>query len=138
MQNNPVIPIENKRRTAHQLGLVAEQLAADYLQTQGFALLGQRVRTLGGEIDVLALHGNTLVIVEVKARKHAEEGLWSVTPAKQKRLARAAEAVLMEYPRYVADIRRPPKLQNLSVRFDVVIISPNAKPLHIENAWYVE
>lgn len=123
------------RKAAHILGLDAEARAAEYLRKQGYTVLAERLRTLGGEIDVLALEGkDTLVIVEVKARRFIDDGLWSVTPAKRKRLQRAAEAVLMECDKFTG----LDDYAALNIRFDVIVIAPNVPPTHLVNAWQVE
>src|SRR6185436_15138871 len=101
---------------------------------KGYKILGIRVRTMGGEIDIVACKGDTLVIVEVKARAREEESLYAVTPAKQKRLARAAEALLAD----------PGKINGLAagippnIRFDVMAAAPGRRPLHLEDAWRLE
>lgn len=124
-----------RRQAAHQRGLDAEAQAAEFLRAQGYRILAMRLRTLAGEIDLLAMDGaDTLVIAEVKARRLLDDGLYSITPAKRRRLARAAEAVLMEADKIagLGDAAR------LNIRFDVIIITPDAAPEHLANAWQVE
>lgn len=124
-----------RRQAAHRRGLDAEAQAADFLRARGYRILAERLRTLGGEIDVLALDGpDTLVIAEVKARRSLDDGLYSITAAKRRRLVRAAEAVLMEAEKIagLGDASR------LNIRFDVIIITPDAAPEHLANAWQVE
>ncbi len=128
------IQTQTKKRAAHRLGLIAEDMAASYLHAQGYQILGKRVRSFAGEIDVLALLDDTLIIVEVKARKRQEEGLYSVTYHKQQRLIRATEALLAEGEKMTG----LKDIASLNIRFDAIIISPNAPPLHIPNAWSVE
>lgn len=126
--------MKERKQAAYRWGVDAETVAAGFLEKQGLAILAIRLRTQGGEVDILAMEGDTLVIVEVKARKLLEDGLFSITPAKQKRLARAAEAILMEADKIAG-------LENaaaLNIRFDAVVISPANPPHHVPNAWYVE
>lgn len=123
------------KQKAYRLGLDAETQAAEFLRAQGYRILAERWRTAAGEIDVLAADGtDTLIIVEVKARKTADDGLWSITPAKQKRLLRAALAALAEAAKFAG--LAPP--ERLNIRFDVVIIAPGQAPLHLANAWQAE
>ena len=95
------------------LGLVGEDLAARALEARGYAILERRYRTDRGEIDIIAEDGDTLVVVEVKARADREFGSAAecVTPSKQRQVARMAAEYLATH--LVAD--RP-------CRFDVVAI----------------
>ena len=52
--------------SAGELGLVGEELAARAAHAQGYRLLGRRLRTKSGEIDLLAQHEGALVALEVK------------------------------------------------------------------------
>jgi putative endonuclease len=49
-------------------GKDAEDKAADYLLEKGYTLITRRYCVKGGEIDIIALDGNTLVFAEVKER----------------------------------------------------------------------
>ncbi|MGB1539365.1 MAG: YraN family protein [Rickettsiales bacterium] len=124
----------SRKQAAYQRGVDAEAIAAQHLRGQGLEVLALRHRNAGGEIDVLARNDDTLIVVEVKARKAHEEGLYSVTPAKQKRLIRATEALLAEGEKFagLGDLAR------FNIRFDVIVIVPGKTPLHLPNAFYVE
>ncbi|MCH2547327.1 MAG: YraN family protein [Alphaproteobacteria bacterium] len=125
----------NSKQVAHQWGVEAEALAAEFLRHKGYRILAERWRTGAGEIDVLAAENSeTLVVVEVKARQKTSDGLWSVTPAKQKRLVRAAEVALSHHEKFTGLA----PLTHLNIRFDVVIITPDNAPEHLINAWQVE
>lgn len=123
-----------KRQAAHARGMAAEQECARLLEGKGYRILGLRVRTAGGELDLVAWDKDTLVIVEVKARLREADALESVTPAKQVRLARATEALLAE----------PGKIGGLApglapnIRFDVMAVLPGRTPLHLQDAWRPE
>lgn len=54
--------------TAQELGRFAEDRAAEYLLTVGMKVLARNVRNEYGELDIVALEGKELVIVEVRAR----------------------------------------------------------------------
>jgi putative endonuclease len=103
-----------------RLGRSAEQLAASRLAAEGFRILQRnaRVRTpeLIGEIDLIALEGDVLTFVEVKAgRAHSSAGperpVLAVDRRKQLRLQRLARA-------WLAECRLLPSFGAL--RFDVV------------------
>ncbi|OGY24330.1 MAG: hypothetical protein A2172_00500 [Candidatus Woykebacteria bacterium RBG_13_40_15] len=51
-----------------ELGKVGEQYAAELLKTKGYKILQTNFQTRLGEIDIVAIDGETLVFVEVKTR----------------------------------------------------------------------
>lgn len=71
------------------LGDRGEQEAARYLRRQGLRILHRGYRTNHGEIDLIALDGNVIVFVEVKARRQGVPAE-AVTTEKQRRLTLAA------------------------------------------------
>lgn len=96
-----------------QMGRDGEALARAALRRGGYEILEERYRTPFGEIDVIARDGDTLVFVEVKARRddHFGGGAAAVTVRKQRTITRVAQA-------YLARTR----LHHLASRFDVVVI----------------
>ena len=93
-------------------GAEYEALAARHLEAQGLRVVARNVCFRGGELDLVAEHGRTLVFVEVRYRSNASFGDASESVAfrKQQRLVRAAELYLARHP---AQAQRP-------CRFDVV------------------
>jgi putative endonuclease len=78
-------------------GLAAEEAAARALRRAGYSVLARNVRTRSGEVDVVAEKAGRIAFVEVKARRRdgsAGSGLDALTPAKLRRVARAAEEIL--------------------------------------------
>ncbi|MBL8601836.1 MAG: YraN family protein [Myxococcales bacterium] len=65
---------------------------AAHLAALGWVIVGTNVRLSRHEVDVLARDGDTLVLVEVKARRRGAmvDPLSSITPRKQDQLRRAA------------------------------------------------
>lgn len=94
-------------------GKLGEELAAEELRRRGYAILARRYRTRFGEIDIVAQDEDTLVFVEVKARRSDRFGsaAESVTDWKQRRIA----AMAMDYLSWVGRLDDP-------CRFDVVAI----------------
>ena len=80
-----------------RLGLRAEDSAAAFLQSAGYEILARRFRARGGEIDIIALDGEVLVFVEVKARSTRGFGAPGerVGALKRGRIARVAAAYLL-------------------------------------------
>ncbi len=111
------------------LGREAEALAAAFLRRAGLAIVGQNVRNLGGELDLVAQEGDILVFVEVKARRGSSHGLpqEAVDRRKRHRLAQAAQVYLGRFTQAVP-----------VCRFDVVAVdfSHDAPKLsHIRDAF---
>jgi putative endonuclease len=107
-------------------GVLAENLAAAFLEQQGLKIVARNYRCRFGEIDLVAESGTTLVFVEVRARASAEYGgaAESITAAKRRRLIAAARHYLATRRN-----RRP-------CRFDVVLLNGDtAPPEWIANAF---
>jgi putative endonuclease len=94
-------------------GQAGEDLACAYLQRQGLRIVERNFRCRGGEIDVIARDGETLVFVEVKERSGASHGaaIEAVTRLKRSRIVRAARLYAAQHA-----------LSEGAVRFDVVAI----------------
>jgi putative endonuclease len=96
------------------LGQKGETHAASFLRKKGFRILARGYRTHQGELDLIARDGDTVVFVEVKARRHGQPAE-AVTPEKQRRLTLAALHFLHRH-----------KLLEQRCRFDVVtVLWPN-------------
>jgi putative endonuclease len=112
------------RKRAEKRGRSSETLAALLLALKGYRILGRRVRTHAGEIDLVARSPRgILCFIEVKARADARDAAESVGPRQRARIARAADL-------YVA---RRPALAERGVRFDIVTVAP--LPRHLRDAW---
>jgi putative endonuclease len=106
-----------------RLGEIGENLACQELERRGYSVVTRRYRRRGGEIDIIALDGATLVFVEVKARDGRGYGLAAeaVTAIKRRRLA----SVALDYvARHHA--------HNCPCRFDVVAIQLTSDGPEIE------
>ena len=57
------------------IGKQGEDLAVDYLTNKGYKIIDRNFRIRGGEIDIIAIDGNTLVYIEVKTRSSNLFGL---------------------------------------------------------------
>lgn len=98
-------------------------MAAAFLLQKGWTLIGRRIKTKRGEIDILALEGDQLVVVEVKASQTFDPE-WALTESKQATLKLAAEDYLLQ-------IGTPDR----SVRFDLVGLT-GSEVRHIEGAFW--
>lgn len=114
------------RTEAHQAaekrGRRSELIALALLVVKGYRILGRRVKTRVGEIDLIARSpAGVICFIEVKAR--AEHGLASeaVSQRQRGRIFRAAGL-------YLAG--RPAK-----ARFDIITVIPGRLPRHLRDAW---
>lgn len=98
--------------SARRLGSHEEDEAARYLAREGFTIVRRRAKMRSGEIDIVALDGETLVFVEVKSRAGGDAEA-AIDRAKAHRLALAAA----EY--VVAN-----EVSDRPSRFDLIAISP--------------
>jgi putative endonuclease len=100
-------------------GRRGERIACRFLMKQGFDILARRFRARRGEVDLVALEGDTLVFVEVKTRASREFGdPWEfVGWEKQQSLRMAGEEFIAHHD-----------LGQYAYRFDVVsVIAPGTR-----------
>jgi putative endonuclease len=118
-----------QRKTAPALpahlrsGQAAEDAAVALLQAAGLRVLERNYKTPGrggGEIDVIAQDGNTLVFVEVRQRKNSAYGgaAASISATKQARWRYAAQVYLQQFG------SQPP-----DCRFDAVLFEGGQAPV---------
>lgn len=117
------------RQAAERRGRRSETWAALFLMAKGYRILGRRVRTPAGEIDLVARAPSGVVcFVEVKARAARDLAADALGARQQARIARAATVFLA----------RRPALANKGMRFDVIMLAPRSWPKHIPDAWRTE
>lgn len=110
---------------ARRSGRRGEVLAALLLMLKGYRVLGFRLASPQGEIDLLALKGGVLAVVEVKRRTTLETALEAVRPDQRQRLRRAAAAIAASRP----------ALKGATIRLDLIALAPGRLPRHIPDAW---
>ncbi len=94
-------------------GRSGEDAAIKLLQTRGYKIIARNFHSKVGEIDIIAIDGNTLVFVEVKTRWTKKYGLpeEAITPHKIRAISRTGEYFKLMHP-------NTPDLQ----RIDAVVI----------------
>ena len=109
--NSP--PPAGRGQCNDSVGRRGEDLAAAYLERQGLRIVERNFRCKGGEIDIIARDGSTVVFVEVKTRRNLNYGppQLAITPFKQRQISKAALTWLLRQ-------RQP----DAPARFDVVAI----------------
>jgi putative endonuclease len=111
---------------AENRGHRGEMLAALLLRLKGYRILGRRIKTHVGEIDLVARSPFGLVcFIEVKARANLMLAAQSVGTRQQTRIAHAASLYLAGRP----------GLARGGVRFDIVAVAPRKWPRHYRDAW---
>ena len=114
------------RRKAEQRGRRSEVWAALLLLAKFYRILGWRVRTPVGEIDLIAqAPGGPVCFIEVKARADTLGAALSLSTGQQRRIANAAS-------HYIA---ARPHLAGKGMRFDVIALAPRRLPRHYPDAW---
>ena len=113
-------------RRNHLSGIAAEESVARYYHRRGAELLGQRIRTPEGELDLVMRTGDILVFVEVKkrSRKHLHD-----SPISRKQWHRLEMAAL----HYMMKVQDETGVQPVC-RFDVALVGPDGGIDVIENA----
>lgn len=114
------------RQEAERRGHLAETIALWFLRCKGYRLLARRFKCGSGEVDLVMRKGATTVFIEVKARATVDEAVIAVTPRQSKRISAAAATWMARDPAAAAGY----------CRFDIVAVSSNFRPTHIENAFY--
>ena len=99
-------------------GKKGEEQAAAALEGAGMQIIAKNVRSKAGEIDIVALDGETVVFVEVKAwSAYGMENLqYGINNKKQRKIIKTAKYFLSENRKY----------SNMAIRFDVVFIDKNS------------
>ena len=107
----------------NELGKLGEEMAVEFLQKDGYAILETNWTFQKAEIDIIAQKGNTLAIIEVKTRSSLEFGLPQdfVKPKKIQLLTKAVDAYVNE-----RDL-------DIEVRFDIIAIHKEGKSFVIEH-----
>lgn len=114
--------------SGHATGRLGEEAAVRHLLGLGWRIVARNFRVRGGELDIIAEDGGTLVFVEVKTRASTRRGLpgEAVTPAKARRLVHAACAYLTQAGAW----GRP-------CRFDLVAVVGTRPPFAIDHLRHI-
>lgn len=115
-------------------GNFVESMAAAFLKSIGFSILARNYAYRGGELDIVAKEGETIVFVEVKSVWNNQQGnpAARVNREKQKKVWQTACHYLSTQKEHA------PKGFDTPCRFDVLSARMYQKPLtfnHIRNAF---
>ena len=100
------------------LGKKGEEQAAGALKEAGMEIIAKNIRSRYGEIDIVAIDGNTIAFIEVKAWSAfgLEDLQYSLDDRKQNKIIKTAKYFLSENREY----------SNMSIRFDIVFVKNNS------------
>lgn len=118
------------RQEAKEFGVTGEQMAARYLEDQGYVILDRNYRRGHKEVDIIALDHGELAVVEVKTR--TSEGVFAAEQAVDHRKRQNIIRVANNY------VRRYHRTEPL--RFDIIAIvgsGATAEIRHTKNAFNV-
>ncbi|HPF08504.1 MAG: YraN family protein [Candidatus Cloacimonetes bacterium] len=97
-----------------ELASMGENLAAKYLERQGYRLVCRNYRCRQGEIDLIVEKDQQLIFVEVKTRSYhsISAAVENISFKKKQRISRTAYLYLKQNPQY----------GKYNTRFDAIII----------------
>ncbi len=113
-------------KAAEARGRRSETLAAFSLLCKFYRVIGRRVKTRAGELDLIAVSpSGVLCFIEVKARGLEIEAVAAVTSRQRARIVKAAGLYMAARP----------GLRHKAVRFDAILVTPRRWPIHVKDAW---
>lgn len=112
-----------ERRGRYWRGHLAEWRAVAMLMTKGYRLVGRRVETPVGEIDLVMRRGRRIAFVEVKHRATRASAEAAMGERQRCRLRRAADQWLAKRPRD----------QACDLGFDLVLVIGWGWPVHLQD-----
>ncbi len=121
------------KQKSYKSGLRAEKIAALFLRLKGYRILAERYHNPKGEIDILAVRGKILAVVEVKARKNILDCHYSITTLKQKKILNALEWLMASNSKIAGLVTKGSHI----IRFDAIFIIPKKLPKHLPDAWRI-
>ena len=113
-----------ERLSRYRRGHIAEWLAAAAMLARGHRILGRRVRTPYGEIDLIGVRGRRLAFVEVKARASRLEAEAALTSRQAGRIARAAQFWVSRHAAF----------RDYDRGLDAVLVMPGRLPIYLRDA----
>lgn len=114
------------RQARYRSGVRCEQDAKAILVAKGYRILAERFLSAAGEIDLIAVRGRRVALVEVKRRRSLNEAAFAVTAKQCQRIAAAGEIWLSQNPDYAEH----------EVSIDMVLGAPGASLSHVENIFF--
>ena len=109
-------------------GLQAEALCCTALRSEGWDILGQRLRTPAGEVDIAASKDGLLAFIEVKSSAKLAVAAASLSPRQIRRLMTAGEILIGENPSWGPE----------GIRFDLMVVDDAGTVRRVIDAFRIE
>lgn len=108
-------------------GKRGEEIAVEYLQNIDYRILATNYKSRGAEIDIVALHQNELVFIEVKSGKQIDRDLEEkISRAKKHKIEQAIRAFVYHN-----------RMGHYPVRFEVLAVrSPGNEVSHYREQFF--
>lgn len=114
---------------SYHSGLSAEHQVAAHYGRSGFQLEAHRWRgRFGGEIDLIAREGDTIVFIEVKRARSHRQAAERLNRRQMQRICMSAEEFVSGLPQHA----------NLNMRFDVALVDGQGGIRILENACFFD
>lgn len=121
----PFLGRQRAGRVSHAAGAAAEGSVAAEYDRRGSAVIEERWRGAGGEIDLIARDGAGLVFVEVKRSRDHARALARISRTQMQRIMVAAQEFLATWPGGPFT----------DIRFDVATVDDRGEVRVLENAF---
>ncbi|PWE51625.1 hypothetical protein DEM26_01275 [Thioclava sp. NG1] len=114
---------------SYHSGLAAEEQVMLHYEREGRAVSEHRWRgKYGGEIDLIAREGDTLIFIEVKKSRSHARAAERLSQRQMRRICVSVEEYLMRHP--------APANCNRKVRFDLALVNEIGEIKVVENAYF--
>jgi putative endonuclease len=117
-----------KKVKSYRFGIIAEMVVIFYLRLKLYKIIAKRYKTQFGEVDIIAIKHQSLIAIEVKARKNKRSYLKNIeilTPKQSLRIRQGINYFLSTNSNY----------QNFTVRFDLIVVDKFFTIQHYKNYW---
>ncbi|MCD6035126.1 MAG: YraN family protein [Rickettsiales bacterium] len=115
----------SKKHQSYRFGILAEYWVIFRLVLKGYRILFRRYKTPVGEIDLIARKRDTLIFIEVKARRNEQTLHEVLTSHQQQRIRQAGNYFLARFPH----------LNGKDCRFDLATVGKRFRMEHHLDAW---
>lgn len=104
----------NNRVNTRKKGTAGEQRTVALLEKKGYTIIAKNYRSRSGEVDIIAIDGDSIVFIEVKSWQvyQLDDLAYVIGPEKRRRIIATSRVFLSEHREY----------SNYAVRYDVVFL----------------
>ncbi|MEK7151177.1 MAG: YraN family protein [Patescibacteria group bacterium] len=114
-----------------ELGFLAENIAARYLEGRGYEVIDRNYRKPWGEVDIIVSKEEVIIFVEVKSSNRESEGLDPEVRVDWKKIAKIKRVAAFYLESEFGDMDREWQIDIVSITFNS--IEKKAKIKHFKN-----